>query len=120
MLTATVLVMLADGTDSEAEHAYLNAQWERATGELLDDTVVAQAIALCRRDPEAMWQRLATQAAVVDIDVKHEVFKGAITCLLADAEMDIGEMTALKRMAQTLGIESYKKVMNEVWRTARA
>lgn len=120
MLTATVLVMLADGTDSEAEHAYLHAQWEKATGELLDDDVLAQLIEICRKDPEVMWQQLATQAALVEPDIKCDVFKGAILCLLADAEMDIGEMTALRRMAQTLGIESYKKVMSDVWRSARA
>ena len=120
MLTATVLVMLADGTDSEAEHAYLHEQWERATGEMLDEGVLAKAIASTRQDPEAMWKRLAEQAANIDQPSRDAVFKGCILCLLADAEMDIGEMTALRRMAQTFGIENYKRLMSEVWRTARS
>ena len=76
MLTATVLVMLADGTDSEAEHAYLNAQWERATGELLDEGVLAKAIASTRQDPEGMWKRLAEQAQTIDQPSRDAVFKG--------------------------------------------
>ncbi len=120
MLTAIVLVMLADGTDSEAEHAFLNSQWTQTTGELLDANVLAKAIALCRTDPEAMWKRLAEQAATIDQPSRDAVFKGAIMCLLADAEMDIGEMTALRRMAQTFGIENYKRLMSEVWRSARS
>lgn len=120
MLTATVLVMLADGTDSEAEHAYLHGQWEKTTGEMLDEGVLAKAIATTRQDPESMWKRLADQAQTIDQPSREAVFKGAILCLLADAEMDIGEMTALRRMAQTFGIENYKRLMSEVWRTARS
>jgi DNA-binding IclR family transcriptional regulator len=120
MLTATVLVMLADGTDSEAEHAYLQTQWERSTGTMLDDTLLMREIDACRRDPEAMWRRLGEQAQAVELPAREAVFKGAILCLLADAEMDIGEMTALRRMAQTLAIENYKRLMSEVWRTARS
>lgn len=120
MLTATVLVMLADGTDSQAEHEFLHGQWEKTTGELLDEGVLAKAIAACRTDPESMWKRLGDQAASVDLPSREAVFKGAIMCLLADAEMDIGEMTALRRMAQTLGIENYKRLMSEVWRAARS
>lgn len=120
MLSATVLVMLADGHDSDAEHEYVLGAWLGATGEELDHAVLTATIASCRRDPDAMWALLATQAAVLDPTERHAVFKGAVMCLLADAEMDIGEMMALRKMAATLNIAEYKKVMNEVWRTAKA
>ena len=120
MLTATVLVMLADGTDSEGEHAFLHAQWLKTTGEMLDKGLLAKLIADTRQDPESMWKRLAEQTHGIDQPSRDAVFKGAILCLLADAEMDIGEMTALRRMAQTFGIENYKRLMSEVWRTARS
>jgi uncharacterized tellurite resistance protein B-like protein len=118
MLTAIVLVMLADGTDSDAERAYLYAQWEKTTGEPLDDEVLAKVIAECRATPDALWARLAEQCRDVELPTRENVFKGAILCLLADAEMDVGEMTALRRMAQTLEIQNYKKLMAEVWRSA--
>lgn len=120
VLSATVLVMLADGNDSDAEHEYVLGTWLDATGEGLDHAVLTAKIAACRRDPEGTWTLLAGQVAPLSADERQIVFKAAVLCLLADAEMDIGEMMAIRKMAATLGIADYKKLMNEIWRTARA
>lgn len=119
LLTAIILVMLADGQDSTSEHEYLRDAWRRTTGTEIDDALVARLITEARRDPEGLWARLEYQASSLAPDTRILVFKASILCLLADAEMDVGEMIALRRMASTMGIPNYRQVMSEVWRSAR-